>query len=576
MRISLFIVILLLCAGTGIPCAYSQIGDTVEVSRAGKIAKSDELYFAAVKAKMHNDDIQAISLLEEFIVARPDVAAAYYDLSVLGYKNKNSAKAEMYIIKAIEIDGHNKWYKEQYATILANKGAFEDAAHLMVELSKQETGDPTYLIAASEYFEHAKKYKEAITYIEKAIEQEGPEEDLLQRKMQLYLSLNNVEKAADVVRQMIKADPKNGKYYKLLAELYDNNKMPAKAGEVYEQAQKIVPGDASIQLGVAEHFLKIGDSASYVAYIKKVIVNNDLDADVQLVFLKSYIQSLPSDSAARVQGMPIMRQLVTQHNDDAEVIDFFGEFLEMNNQHDSAMMMYKRSLSIKPSNFDLWERLITGYTDKKDADSLVKYSEKAMRLFPNQAMVHFYNGIGHEYKKEYPAAIKAMKRAIDLQPETETDRISAMYSQLADIYHSNKQDVLSDQAFEKALKLSPNDASLLNNYSYYLSERGIKLDEAEKMSKRSLEIKPGEGTFLDTYGWILYQKKDYKGAREYIQKAIDKAGPKADATLFEHLGNVYYKLGEKDKALENWKISKEKGNDDPQLDKKISEGKLYE
>ena len=151
-----------------------------------------------------------------------------------------------------------------------------------------------------------------------------------------------------------------------------------------------------------------------------------------------------------------------------------------------------------------------------------------------------------------------------------------MYSEVAEAYHLNKQYDLSDAAFEKALKLAPNEPTLLNNYSYYLSERNVRLDEAEKMSKRSLEISPRQATFLDTYGWILYQQKKYQEAKEYIQKAIDLSGPKADATLYDHLGNVYYKLSDKSKAIENWKISKEKGNDDPQIDKKISEGKLYE
>ena len=54
------------------------------------------------------------------------------------------------------------------------------------------------------------------------------------------------------------------------------------------------------------------------------------------------------------------------------------------------------------------------------------------------------------------------------------------------------------------------------------------------------------------------------------------AGPNADGTLYDHLGNVYFKLKQKDKAIESWKKAKEKGVDDPNIDKKISEGKLYE
>ena len=163
-----------------------------------------------------------------------------------------------------------------------------------------------------------------------------------------------------------------------------------------------------------------------------------------------------------------------------------------------------------------------------------------------------------------------------MQPESEKQTLASMYSSLGEVYYYTKQTDLMEKAYAKALEITPNNASVLNNYSYFLSERGVKLDEAEKMSKKSLELQPGEGTYMDTYGWILYKKGNYEKAREYVQKAIDLAGGKADATLYDHLGNIYFKLGASDKAIENWKISKQKGNDSPLIDKKISEVKLYE
>jgi Tfp pilus assembly protein PilF len=117
---------------------------------------------------------------------------------------------------------------------------------------------------------------------------------------------------------------------------------------------------------------------------------------------------------------------------------------------------------------------------------------------------------------------------------------------------------------------------VLNNYSYYLSERGERLDVAKTMSEKSLHLRPDETTFLDTYGWILYKKGEYSKAKDAVQTAVNKGDKKADGTIFDHLGNIYYKLNDKEKAVYYWKIAKERGSDDPLLDKKIGEGKLYE
>src|SRR5205085_1395377 len=108
-------------------------------------------------------------------------------------------------------------------------------------------------VAAADYYTKAKEYKKALEWLDKALQGDNTDEEVLGRKVQIYLSMNDVEKAADVVRNLLNTDPKNGKYYHFLAKLYDDNKMPGKAAEVYEKAKKIIPGDAELQAGIAEH-----------------------------------------------------------------------------------------------------------------------------------------------------------------------------------------------------------------------------------------------------------------------------------------------------------------------------------
>ena len=550
--------------------------DTTETPKVGKSAETDALFFDAIKAKMHDDDKLAIELFEKFVVAKPNAPSAYFELYKLYNNSRQKDKAEELVKKAISLDGANKWYKREYASLLGERGAYDEAAKIMAALVEVDPSDQEYPLLTAEYYERAKKLEIAIVYLDKALVRNGSDPEILMRKVQLYLELNDVGNAAETVKTLIGKDPKNGKYYKVLGEIYDNNKQSEKAAEIYQRALKLIPEDPSVQLGNAEHYLKIGDTVTYKSFVKKAITNKEFEPELQLKLLDAYLQNLPNDSVAKNEGMPIITMLVEQHPNDADILAFYGDFLESDNQQEKAIAEYKLSLSINSSKFNIWMKLLQNFTDKKDADSLIKYSEKAIRAFPNQALANYYNGVGHFNKKEYPAAIKSINRAIDLQPDSKPEFLAAMYSTLGDIYNITKQFELSDNAYDKALKNDPSDAMVLNNYSYYLSERGKKLDEAEKMSKKSLQIKPGEATFLDTYGWILYKKGNYKDAKDYIEQAIKKYGDKADGTLYNHLGNVYYKLNNKEKAIENWKISKEKGGDDPQLDKKISEGKLYE
>jgi Tfp pilus assembly protein PilF len=154
--------------------------------------------------------------------------------------------------------------------------------------------------------------------------------------------------------------------------------------------------------------------------------------------------------------------------------------------------------------------------------------------------------------------------------------LTNIYTTLGDIYNITKEYALSDSSYNAALQLDPRNETALNNYAYYLSLRNVRLDDAARMSKESLKIRPGEPTFLDTYGWILYQQGKYREALEYIQKAVDANPDGADPTLWEHLGAVQYRIGDKDGAIISWKKAREKGSENVNIDKMIAERKLYE
>ena len=82
------------------------------------------------------------------------------------------------------------------------------------------------------------------------------------------------------------------------------------------------------------------------------------------------------------------------------------------------------------------------------------------------------------------------------------------YSSLADIYHAKKEYRLSDSLYEKALEINAENVMVLNNYSYYLSLRKVNLEKAKEMSFKCNNIEIDNGTYQDTYAWILYQMKD--------------------------------------------------------------------
>ena len=205
-------------------------------------------------------------------------------------------------------------------------------------------------------------------------------------------------------------------------------------------------------------------------------------------------------------------------------------------------------------------------------DSLLVHTDRALELFPNQASLWFYNGVGHLLKKQTAQGIKSLEYGRKLAADN-AELLGQFDTQLGDAYHELRDYPKSDAAYEAALSTDANNAQALNNYSYFLSLRGEKLDRAKTMAGKLVKQFPANATYLDTYAWVLYKLKDYAGARQALQTALQHT---TDATVVEHYGDVLYQLNEKEQALAAWEKARQAGGASALIDRKIKDKKLYE
>ncbi|MHB1279591.1 MAG: tetratricopeptide repeat protein, partial [Bacteroidia bacterium] len=141
------------------------------------------------------------------------------------------------------------------------------------------------------------------------------------------------------------------------------------------------------------------------------------------------------------------------------------------------------------------------------------------------------------------------------------------YILLGDAYHNLNDHVASDKAFNQALELDPENSYVLNNYAWYLCLRKTELEKAKTMSAKTLEMEPNSASFLDTYGWILYQMDDANGALTYIAKALALSPESPD--ILEHMGDILHKLNRDTEAKKYWEKALGLNPESIELRKKI-------
>jgi len=188
---------------------------------------------------------------------------------------------------------------------------------------------------------------------------------------------------------------------------------------------------------------------------------------------------------------------------------------------------------------------------------------KSVVLLPNDPTLWSWYGINLHQQEKYNEAIKPFQNALKLEP-TNINALSTLPVALEELGLFAQ----SDSVYEAGIKLLPDNALLLNNYAYTLSERDMQLRRALEMSTKANKIIPENAAYLDTMGWIYFRMKNYPEAKKYIMASINIRSD--SAVVLDHLGDVYYELNDIEQAKIYWKKSIEILPDNPTIKDKIT------
>ncbi len=138
--------------------------------------------------------------------------------------------------------------------------------------------------------------------------------------------------------------------------------------------------------------------------------------------------------------------------------------------------------------------------------------------------------------------------------------------QRAQAYLGLKRFADAEAELRGLLEDDPDDVLALNNLGYNLAEQNRKLDDAERMVRRAIEIDTDERTkagepstdhaaYLDSLAWVLFRKGKLKESRALLEKAVVLPDGLPDPTVWDHLGDVAFRLDDLARAKEAWGVA---------------------
>lgn len=533
------------------------------------------IFIEAIKEKSLGNSLEAMKLYNQVLDANPKNDAALYELSKIEAELSNFSEALSKAQKAYELDKNNKFYLEQYIQLLTQTKNVEKAIDVLRDVIKNKNADGILKMQYAYLLGISNNPKKAIAIFEEMEKNGDYNEAIAYEKVKLYMAQKDMQGAENELKKMVKNNPNDSRYLGNLAEFYLKSGNIEEAERAFNDLLRIEPSNISALLYKAQYFQMKKDEENYKKTIISLIQNKELNLDTKIAVLTDkFANAGKVDSADKTFLIQMCQTLTQQYPDEHRSHHLLADMYYIGGKYEEARKSYLKTLSLDSKEYNVWQNLFYTQNALKLYKELADSTESALEFFPANSTIYFYNGLANMQIEKLDKAEKSYRRSLRFVGDNKALE-AQLHGSLAEMYHKQKRYKEMDESFEEALKLDPDNAYTLNNFAYYLSLRKDKLELAKKMSRKSLDIEKNNASFLDTYAWICFELGLYTDAKYYQEQAI--ANSKDDmATIYEHYGDILFKLNEVDKALTYWNKAKENGSKSKSLSTKISTKKYVE
>jgi len=589
--------ILIFVAGCSTQKEITKIELIKNISDADR-KKALEYFINGSAAEAKGDYASAVLEYQDALKYDPNAGVNYALAKNYFYLNRLHL-ALQHSRRSVELDSMNIEYLNLLQEVYTS-GKQADSASIVLEkiLNLDSTNVNAYYKLARIY--ELNKPAQAIRIYQKLSRIIGSEWSVLIRVAELYERLGNDQKAIETIEELRTLDPANQAIQKVLVDFYVKRGDFSKASEVLEEIIELYPDDEEAIERQAQVFLMMKEWNKAAEIYKSLFIKPDVSHEAKIRIAYAYFIESFKDSILLSTAKELFLQ-IDADTTDWQVKMYLGGIALRENNDSSAIKYFKIVTELAPWNPEAYLQLGNIYYEGKDYQHAEVVFRQALERFPEDFAINFMLGISFIQQSKYSDAEPVLAKAISLNGN-DVFSLSAYGHTLSQL----KRQEEAIQYLNKAIKLDPNNVDLLgslgliydnlekwdecdsvynlaltrdaknplvnNNYSYSLSKRGVRLDEALQMVNLALDAEPMNSSYLDTKGWIYYKLGQYDSAKVYIQKSLDVGGEKA--VILDHLADVYFKLNQKEKAIELWKKAQELDPSDEKIKNKIEKGEL--
>lgn len=518
-------------------------------------------------------------------LARTSDALHSYLVGQLAYDSEDFGRAAESFSKAGEL----AWepvpkIHSTLAELLLKQEKLEEALDETEKALKDNPNLVPLLLLRAGLFESLGRPREALAVYANIQRIDKSSVDAVYLSALLHGTMKQVEVGIDELEEFLKVNPSSLLARYLLAVLYEENGELSRAQRELREISKKNPDNISVRFDELRVLLKARDRSAAASVAQAILDKRAAASVVAAQMLQAIVSSeLPPGELLKsfqlfapggIDPRDLRLKLALAHVQEQKFGDAIRDLsiVLAQDPNYSIARYYRASIfggagrkkeayqdlfAIKPGQeLFVKSRTFAAFLMKQEKDfaGAERAVRQALEAEPDNKSIFAYLILILRDGKRYEEALSLLKKELKKEPNSER-----LLFNKGIIYNDLGRMGDAVEAMEQVIEVDPNHADALNFVAYAQAEEGKDLDRAEALVKRALALSPQDGFYLDTLGWIYYQRQNFALAADTLQKAAELSS--GDVVVSEHFGDALVKVGRFSEASEVYRTALEKGRD---------------
>ena len=495
-------------------------------------------------------------------------ASALSDIGFVLSQLGQPEQAQAYLMRAYRASHGDHLIGEPLARMALANQDFATAEEVITELLARVPDDHFLLILLQQAYRSEEKWDKAIEVGKKIVELSRDDPRQVSGLAGLYMQAGQQDKAVKLLEEYGKTHPGEPSTQTVLFYLYLSAGDYDRAGKALEQLRKQNKGSDVVRVAEVTYLARRERYRDGAKYILSQSRSEGIDPEQVESLIQTLYKESPSATEARREVVKVRADIAKLFPQTPQLrLGLSQDYLLLGDTV-AAEGILDRLVDDRVELVSPYVYFTDHYAAAEDTTNLRHYAEAGHEALPEEGVFRLYlallavnAGDTTGYRRQLDDALTVVSTEDRFYPQLALLRADDL---------SGGGDFDAARPYYEAAVSQPLPPAY-NNYAYFLTEKSgtpADLDKAEKLARQAIKLEPDNGTYLDTYAWVLYRKGSSMLALIYIKKAIE-ATETPDPTLYEHLAEILTAEGRYDEAVEAWRHCLESGGDAKLVEERV-------